>query len=175
MTLLISFLPVGIILLLFVIALFTKKGYNIHCEIIINAPIEKVFEYIKQLKNWDNFNERAAADPNKKEEFIGTDGTIGFIYKWWGNKRVGEGEKEITAIVQGETFEWEIRFTKPFTAVGSNTMITERLCNNKTKVTMANASKIKFPFNIMLLVVKKMIAKDMGKSLSKLKIILEEH
>lgn len=54
----------AIIALLLIIALFTKKEYNIHCEIIINAPQQKVFDYIKQLKNWDNFNERAVADPD---------------------------------------------------------------------------------------------------------------
>ena len=96
MNILITILSIlsSIIALLLIIALFTKKGYNIQCEIIINAPLQKVFDYVKQLKNWDNFNERATADPSRKEEFKGTDGTVGFIYAWSGNKKVGKATNQ---------------------------------------------------------------------------------
>ena len=164
----------GIIALLLIIALFTKKEYYIRCEIIINAPLQKVFDYIKLFKNWDNFNERATADHNKKTEFKGTDGTVGFIIAWNGNKKVGEGEKEIKAIVEGKKIETEIRFVRPFTAVGYTNMTTESVSANQTKVTLSNASKIKYPFNILLLVVEKRIAKDMDTSLATLKNILEK-
>ena len=66
----------SIIALLLIMAAFTKKAYYIQCEMIINAPLQKVFNYVKYLKNWDNFNERAVADPSKKNEFKGTDGTV---------------------------------------------------------------------------------------------------
>ncbi len=164
----------GAIVLILIVALFTKKEYNVRCEIIINAPLKKVFDYIKQLKNWDNFNERATADPNVKREFKGADGTVGFIYAWNGNKKVGEGEKEIKVITEGKSFEWEIRFVRPFNAIGFTKMGTESVSDNNTKVTLSNSSKIKFPFNIMLLMVEKMIAKDMLISLSVLKNILEK-
>ncbi|MEO8150276.1 MAG: SRPBCC family protein [Bacteroidia bacterium] len=164
----------GIIALLLIIALFTKKGYQIHCEIIINAPLQKVFAYIKQFKNWDNFNERATADPSKKEEFKGTDGTVGFIIAWNGNKKVGEGEKEIKNIVEGKKIETEIRFVKPFTAVGHTNMSTESVSNTETKVALSNASTLKYPLNFLLLFVEKGIAKDMNISLSVLKNILEK-
>jgi len=160
--------------LIFVIALFTKKRYYIECEIIINAPLQKVFDYLKYLKNWDNFNERAVADPSKKNEFKGTDGTVGFIYAWRGNKKVGEGEKEIKNIVEGKKIKTEIRFIKPFTAVGHTNMATESVSGNQTKVIFSNTSKIMYPLNILLLVVEKGIAKDMGESVSCLKNILEK-
>ena len=164
----------GILTLILIIALFTKKGYYIQCDIIINAPQQKVFDYIKQFKNWDNFNERATADPSKKEEFKGTDGTVGFIIAWNGNSKVGEGEKEIKHIVEGKSIETEIRFVRPFTAVGYTNISTESISDNRTKVTFSNASKLKFPFNVLLLVVEKHIAKDMNISLETLKNILEK-
>ncbi|MEO8769889.1 MAG: SRPBCC family protein [Ferruginibacter sp.] len=160
--------------LLLIIAIFTKKRYYIECEIIIHAPLQKVFDYLKYLKNWDNFNERAVADPSKKNEFKGTDGTVGFIYAWSGNKKVGEGEKEIKAIIEEKKIETEIRFIKPFVAVGLTNMVTESLPGNQTKVTFSNTSKIMYPLNILLLMVEKGIAKDMGISLSVLKNILEK-
>ena len=164
----------GIIALFLVIALFTNKKYYIEREIIINEPLQKVFDYLKHLKNWDNFNERAVADTSKKNEFKGTDGTVGFIYAWSGNKKVGVGEKEIKRIEEGKKIETEIRFIKPFTAVGHTNMVTEPVAVNQTKVIFSNTSKIIYPLNILLLVVEKGIAKDMGISLLALKNILEK-
>jgi hypothetical protein len=165
----------SIIALLLIIAAFTKKGYHIRCEIIINAPLQKVFDYIKLLKNWDNFNERATADPSKKNEFKGTDGTVGFIYAWSGNKKVGEGEKEIMSISEGEKIETEIRFVKPFVLTGYTNMATAPISPTQTRVTFSNTSTLKYPLNILLLMVEKGIAKDMDISLSALKNILENN
>ncbi len=164
----------GIIVLLLVIALVTKRGYSIQREIIIDVPPQKVFDYIKYLKNWDNFNERATADPGKKQVYQGTDGTPGFIIGWSGNKKVGEGEKEIKSISEGKKIETEIRFVKPFAVTGHSSMTTERMSDTKTKVIFSNASTLPYPLNILLLMVEKGIAKDMGTSLSVLKGILEK-
>ena len=164
----------GIIALLLIIALFVKKEYNIHREIIINAPLQKVFDYSKFLKNWDNFNKWAMADSERKNEYKGTDGTVGFIYAWSGNKKVGEGEKEITSISEGKKIEIEIRFVKPFVLVGYASLETEFVSDNQTKVILSNASKLKYPLNIMLSIVEKRLPKDMDISLYTLKNLLEK-
>src|SRR6187549_796505 len=104
----------GIIALLLIIALFMKKEHYVNREIVINAPRQKVFDFLKLLRNQDQFNKWATADKeNRKEEFKGTDGTVGFIYSWSGNKSAGLGEKEIMNIVEGKRIETEIRFVKP--------------------------------------------------------------
>src|SRR6266498_4853019 len=95
----------GIIGLLLIIALFMKREHYVKREIIINAPRQKVFDYLKLLKNQEKFNKHAKADPDRKEEFKGTDGTVGFIIAWSGNKNAGCGEKEIKNIVEGKRIE----------------------------------------------------------------------
>ena len=70
----------GIIALLLIIALFMKKEHYVNREIIINAPRQKVFDFLKLLKNQDQFNKWAMADTDRKKEFKGTDGTVGYIY-----------------------------------------------------------------------------------------------
>ena len=80
----------GIIALLLIIALFMKREHYVNREIVINAPRQKVFDYLKLLKNQEKFNKHAMADPDRKGEFKGTDGTVGFIYAWSGNKNAGE-------------------------------------------------------------------------------------
>ena len=165
----------GIIVLLLIVALFMKKGYNTHREITIHAPLQKVFDYLKQIRNQDNFNKWIMVDPDMKRVFKGTDGTVGFIYAWNGNKEAGEGEQEIKAITEGKNIEMEIRFVRPFEGIAHAVMTTETLSDNQTKANWSTASKMKYPFNIMLPFIVKMLEKDMGISLTKLKNILEDN
>ncbi len=105
---------VGIIALLLIIALFIRKEYKVQSEIIINQPVQTVFDYLKQLKNQDNFNKWVMVDPNMKKTFTGTDGTVGFIYGWNGNKQAGEGEQEIKSLVEGKKLETETDLSDHF-------------------------------------------------------------
>ena len=164
----------GIIALLLIIGLFMKKEHYVNREIIINAPRQKVFDYLKLLKNQDEFNKHAMTAPDRKREFNGTDGTVGYIYAWSGDKNAGMGEKEIKRIVEGESIETEIRFVKPMSATASIIMKTIPLSDNQTKVSWSNAGVLKHPFNIMITMMEKNVAKDMDSSLSTLKNILEK-
>ena len=92
----------GIITLLLFIALFMKREHYVKRQIIINAPRQIVFDYLKMLKNQDKFNKWATADPDRNRQFKGTDGTVGFTISWNGNKEVGEGEKEIMKSLKGK-------------------------------------------------------------------------
>lgn len=164
----------GIIALLLIIALFMKKEHYVKREIIINAPRQKVFDYIKLLKNQDEFNKHAMTAPDRKREFKGTDGTVGYIYAWSGNKNAGVGEKEIKHIIEGRSIEMEIRFVKPMAAFACIIMETEPLSDDQTKVSWSNAGTLKYPINIFIPMMEKSVAKDMDISLSALKNILEK-
>ena len=164
----------GIIALPLIVALFMRKEHYVRREIIINAPLQKVFDYLRLLKNQDNFNKHAMAGPDRKREFKGTDGTVGYIYSWSGNKNAGVGEKEIMNIVEGKRIESEIRFVKPMAAIARMIMETESLSDNQTKVSWSNAGTLKYPLNIMVPMLEKQVAKGMDISLSTLKNILEK-
>ena len=164
----------GIIALLLIIALFMKRDHYVKCEIIINATRQKVFDYLKLLKNQETFNENAMVAPDREREFKGTDGTVGYIYAWKGNKDAGEGEKEIMNIIEGKRIEMEIRFVKPMTTSASIILETESLPGNQTKVTWSNAGTLKYPVNIMIPMMEKHVVKDMDMSLLALKNILEK-
>src|SRR4030095_15543943 len=164
----------GIIALLLIIALFMKKEHYVKREIIINAPRQKVFDYVKLLKNQDEFNKHAMAGPDRNREYKGTDGTVGFIYAWKGDKKAGEGEKEIKNIMEGERIEMEIRFVKPMAATACIIIETESLSDDQTKVSWSNAGTLKYPIKIMIPMMEKMLPKEMDSSLSTLKDILEK-
>jgi len=164
----------GIIALVLIIALFMKKEHYVKREIIINAPRQKVFDYVKLLKNQDEFNKHAMAGPDRKREYKGTDGTVGYIYAWSGNKNAGVGEKEIKNIIEGKRIETEIRFVKPMAATACIIMETESLSDDQTKVSWSNAGTLNYPINIMIPMMERMLPKEMDSSLSTLKNILEK-
>ena len=168
------FVLAGIIALLLISAFFMKREHYVKRDIIINAPSQKVFDYLRLLKNQDEFNENAKAGPDRKKEFKGTDGTVGYIYSWSGNKNAGEGEKEIKNIVEGKSIEMEIRFVKPMTVTATIIMETASLSDNQTKVNWSNAGTLKYPVNIFIPMMEKSVAKDMDTSLLTLKNILEK-
>ncbi|MDO8898311.1 MAG: SRPBCC family protein, partial [Bacteroidales bacterium] len=101
----------------FVIALFVKNDYAIEREVVISKPKQEVFDYVKFLKNQDNFSKWASMDSNMEKSFRGIDGTVGFVSAWSSeDDDVGVGEQEITSIADGERIEYELRFIKPFEA-----------------------------------------------------------
>jgi Polyketide cyclase / dehydrase and lipid transport len=165
-----------IIVLLLILALFIKKEYAVERSININKPKQEVFNYIRSLKNQDNFSKWATMDPSMKKEFSGTDGTVGFISAWEGNKKVGKGEQEIKKITEGEQVDFELRFIKPFPGVANSYMQTAAVADGQTTVKWGFDSKMKYPMNLMLVFMNmdKMIGNDFATGLSNLKNILEK-
>lgn len=167
------FLLAGLLALLLIIALFLKKNHYVNREIIINVPRQKVFDFLKLLKNQEKFNKWAKTDPDRKWEFKGKDGTVGFVISWNGDKNAGVGEKEIMNIVEGKRIETQIRFVKPMKTVANVIMETESLSDNQTKVNLINSGTLNFPLNIFIPLAEKNFPKDMDESLVFLKNILE--
>ena len=158
-----------------VLALFTRKTYSLKREIKIRRPLQDVFNFLRHLKNQDQFSKWVMMDPNMKKEFRGTDGSVGFVYAWDGNKQAGKGEQEIKAIDEGKRIDVEVRFIKPFEGIASTPFTTKSLSENETEVTWAMTSTMKYPMNIMLLFLNmnKLLGKDLENSLVALKKNLE--
>jgi hypothetical protein len=86
----------------------------------------------------------------------------------------GEGEQKIKSIAEGKSIETEVRFIRPFASIAYANMAVEAISDNQTKVKWNNSSAMKYPMNIMVSMIEKMLAKDMDISLSNLKTILEK-
>ena len=123
----------AVIIGVLLVAAFMKKDTSIVSEIEINKPQRIVFDFVKILRNQEKYSKWVMADPNSKIEYIGTDGTVGFISSWKSEmKNVGVGEQEIINIVDGERYDVEIRFEKPFKGISMATITTEFVDANKT-------------------------------------------
>jgi hypothetical protein len=136
-----------------------------------------VFDYIKYLKNQDNYSKWATMDPNMKKDFRGTDGTIGFVSAWDSESdSVGKGEQEIKKITDGERIDMELRFYKPFESTEAAYMTTANAAEGQTQVVWGFNGHMPYPMNLMLLFMdfEAMIGKDLQVGLENLKGILEK-
>jgi uncharacterized protein YndB with AHSA1/START domain len=167
----------GIIVLFLIIGIFVKKDYSVFKEVIINKSKAVVFDYLRLLRNQNNFSVWGSMDPNMKTEFRGTDGTEGFVSAWDSDiKNVGKGEQEILKVVDGERIDYEIRFLKPFKSTSWAFITTATVDDNRTRVHWEFNGKMKYPSNLMLLFMnmEKMVGGDLDKGLQNLKTILEK-
>lgn len=110
-----------------------------------------------------------------KKTFTGTDGEVGCISAWVGNKDVGEGEQELTGIVENKEITTQLRFLKLFKSTSeAYVKVVEE--QQATKVICCFSGVNKFPMTIMMLFMNmdKMAGKDFEYGLQKLKEILEK-
>jgi len=151
------------------------KDFASERSIVIKKTVDQVFAYVVMLKNQNNYSAWAEKDPDMKKEFSGTDGTVGFVSGWKGNKDVGEGEQEIKAISPNARIDYELRFKKPFEATNTAYMTTEAIDANTTKISWGFAGKMSPPMNLMLLFMDmdKEGGKDFEVGLANLKKLLE--
>jgi len=160
-----------------VLAAFLSEDYAIERDTIINQPKQKVFDFIKYLKNADQYNKWIMMDPNLKKTYSGTDGTPGFTSYWDSeNKNVGKGEQEIKSIREGERVDYEIRFIKPFQGVSQAYIIAQAAQAGSTNVKWVFQGKRNYAMKLfhLLFNLKKVLGKDLQTSLDNLKAVLEK-
>lgn len=155
----------------------TPTDFRVEREATINKPKSEVYNYIKFLKNQNEWGPWFKKEPTMKQEFRGTDGTVGFVSYWNGtNEQVGEGEQEIKRLVENERVDTELRFKRPFESKADAFMILESAGNDQTKAKWGFTGSMPRPFNVFMLVMDmdKEVGKDFGDGLANLKAIMEK-
>jgi hypothetical protein len=169
------YVVLAIVAIIVLLALIAPKTYNVSRSITINKPVNEVFNYLKYIKNQDEWSPWKKKDPNLKQESIGADAEVGFIVKWEGNKDVGTGEQEIVKITENESVESQLRFYKPWKSQSDAYLTTRAVSDNVTEVVWGFSGVNKPPSNIFFLFfnMDKTVGKDFEEGLSDLKRILE--
>jgi len=165
----------GIIALILIIALFTKKDFALEKQIVINNQKAEVFDFLKLIKNQEQYSVWVMKDPNIKLTYTGVDGTPGFTAAWESNdKNVGVGEQEIIQINQNESMQVEVRFKKPFEGTNIATTTVTAIDETQTKVSSIFTGRSKFPMNIMNLMMEKLVGTAMQQTLENAKAVIEK-
>ena len=159
-----------------VLGYYLKNDYVIVREIIINKPKQDVFNYIKLLRNQNEYSYYNRKDPQTVKSYEGIDGQVGFKYIWSSKiNSIGSGTQTITKIIEGSALHCDIKFNKPLELHSKAEIGLESVGENQTKVTWTFTSHYKFPLNVIIYCVnlEKLIGTDIASSLITLKEKLE--
>ncbi|MGV8092739.1 MAG: SRPBCC family protein [Mangrovibacterium sp.] len=164
-----------IIALPFVVALFIPRSYTVSVSETINRPKQEVYDYVRILKNQEEYSVWVMQDPNLHPEIIGTDGSVGAIQRWDSKlDDVGEGEQEITALTPNR-IDVDIRFKRPFEGAAKASTIFNAISDRQTQLISEFYSNESYPINLpSWLFGRKIIREAQIKNLQNIKRILEK-
>lgn len=142
---------------------------------IINASPEKIFPYISNFKISTQWNPFAQKDPNMKTVFSGTDGQVGSLMAFDGNKDAGVGALEMLKIIPNELVEIRLVMTKPLPA---DNLIQYRLTpegsGTRFSWSMSGYSGLLGKFVSIFIDCEKMIADEFSAGIHNLKVLVED-
>lgn len=174
--LIVLYIFIGLIALIILLGLIAPKNFSVSRNIIVKRPVAETFAFMKSIKKQDHWSPWKKKDPHMKQSYEGTDGEVGFIARWEGNKDVGMGEQEILQIIENEKVISKLRFFKPWKSESDAYLRTESVSDTETRVTWGFSGKNKFPFSIFMLFMNmdKAVGKDFEEGLADLKAYLEK-
>ncbi|MEO6609673.1 MAG: SRPBCC family protein [Aestuariivirga sp.] len=164
-----------IILAILGVAAMRPDGFSLSRSAEFHAPPEKVFAELNDFRNWAKWSPWEPMDPNLQRNYSGASSGKGAKYAWVGNKKVGEGNMEITKSVSNSSILLDLNFLKPFKA-SNVTEFTIVPHGKTTKLTWEMRGPTPFMMKIMHLFMNmdKMVGKDFEKGLANLKSVVEK-
>ncbi|GAA0878775.1 hypothetical protein GCM10009119_17430 [Algoriphagus jejuensis] len=172
----------GIIVLILIgvpliVALFVPTDYGASRAIVIDRPLDEVYDFAKYLKNQNQYGKWNLMDPEMEHYYEGEDGTVGFVSGWKSdNPEVGHGEQEIIAMQEGKRIDFELRFFDPFESTDKAYMTFSEIDAGQTEVAWGFDGKMAYPMNLMvpMMGMEEMIGNDFQTGLDNLKRLLEK-
>lgn len=103
-----------VLVVLFLGYVSTRSGeFKYERSGVINAPASRIFPYLSNFKMGSQWSPYEKMDPNMKKTYVGTDGQVGSIMEFEGNKDTGSGRLEMLKIVLNELIEIKLTMLKP--------------------------------------------------------------
>jgi hypothetical protein len=165
-----------LVALILVAGAVLPKDFEVEREVTVAKPKAAVFEYLKFMKNSQEWSPWMKLDPKMTTEFRGSeDGKIGAVYSWRGNKDVGAGSQTITGMIEGERIDYDLHFVEPFDNSARAALITTSASETSTTVKWWMKGRSPFPFNVVCALMngKKAVGDDFEKGLASMKSVLE--
>ncbi len=148
--------------------MYVEKSVDIHCD------VQMVFEYLKYTRNQQNFSVWSMRDSNQKVTEIGDEGMVGHIYSWDSEiENVGSGKQKIVNLVPDQEIEYDITFERPMPSKAVSKLKTDKLGDNKTKVTWSFESELDDSMASQAAEMESQVGAEVQESLGNLKNILE--
>ena len=129
---------------------------------------------MNDFHNWEAWSPWAKLDPAAKATFEGPSTGTGAIFKWVGNKEVGEGSMTITESRPSDLIRIKLEFLRPFEATNS-AEFTFKPEGNRTAVTWSMEGKNNFIAKAVCLFMNmdKMVGGQFEQGLAQMKAVVE--
>ncbi|MGH8557275.1 MAG: SRPBCC family protein [Methylococcales bacterium] len=149
--------------------------FRVARSIRIQAPPEKVFPLVSDLRNWNIWNPFAKKDLDAKGTYSGAASGVGSAYAWEGNKNVGKGSMEVAELRPPSEVVYKLDFISPFEAHNTATFTLTPQGEN-TQVTWAMSGPQPFIAKLMSVFMdcEKMVGPDFEAGLADLKVLAEK-
>ena len=147
---------------------------NFQRSVHVNAPAEKVFPLINDIRASVKWNPFVKKDPNIKSTYSGPESGPSAKYAFEGNNQVGTGSCEIVESKPNEYVNMRLLMIKPF--AGENKVVfTLKPQGGGTFVTWAMEGKVPFIAKIMhtIMNMDKMIGGEFDAGLAEMKAMAE--
>jgi len=141
----------------------------------IDAPPERIFPLIANLRSMNTWNPFVAPDPDIRISYSGPDSGKGAAHTWSGNRNVGEGRVEITDDIPPSRVELRLQMVKPMKADNTVTFTLEPSTDG-TEVTWAMSGRQPYLGKLMAVFVNcdHMVGAQFDKGLASLKTLAEQ-
>src|SRR6516225_3207124 len=105
-----------VVTILLIYAATKPDTFRIQRSTGINAPAERIFPLIANLKSMNTWNPFVEPDPAIKIAYSGPDSGKGAAHTWSGNSKVGEGRIEVTDAAPCSKVAMQLDMLKPMKA-----------------------------------------------------------
>ena len=171
----ITLISLAVLAVLFVIFVALRPNeFRVERHATMSAPPAVVFAQVNDFHLWEAWSPWAKLDPAVRNTFEGPSAGAGAIFRWAGNKNVGEGGMTITESRPGELIRIKLEFLKPFAST-CTTEFTFKPEGNQTAVSWTMSGKNNFMSKAAGLFVncEKMVGGQFEKGLAAMKSVVE--
>lgn len=134
---------IGLIVLLLIVAIFLPGEYTVTRTGEVNRPKQEVLDYVKSLKNQEQYSVWVMEDPKIQLTYTGVDGNVGSSASWKSEK-MGIGSQTVTAISDSRV-DVDLNFIEPMEDQPKASMTVEAVDANKSKITCTFYGKAPYP------------------------------
>ncbi len=150
------------------------SAFRVERKATMVAPAPAVFAQVNDFHKWEAWSPWAKLDPAAKSSFDGPAAGTGAIFRWAGNKDVGEGSMTITESRPNELIRIKLEFLKPFAATNM-AEFAFRPEGDQTQVTWAMTGEKNFISKAICLFMSmdKMVGGQFESGLAQMKAVVE--
>ena len=172
----IGYIVITLILLVVLFAYVATRPdtFRVQRSMSIEAPPEKIFPLINDLRKFSSWSPYEELDPAMKRTYSGKLSGKGAVYAWQGNRRAGEGRIEVAHASPPSAVVMRLDFVRPFEAhnIVEFSLQSE---GGATKVTWTMRGSNDYFAKLLQLFfsMDKLVGKDFERGLANLKSIAE--